>query len=140
MNSRIHPSLIAIALLLCGLAPIVQADEPERLLQQDSDGFCVTLRNVSEITLTQHLQELQQDLKNQVVLLKEEVQRKSFKTIDTLITVVMPGGLIYAKLRLDSYKRSQHAMTLANEELTQISQDLDTFQSSEAVLVLANAE
>lgn len=140
MSNRIHPSLIAITLLLWGLAPLVQADEPARVIQQDSDGFCVTLRNVSEVTLTRHIQELQQDLKNQVVVLKEEVQRKSFKALDTLITVIMPGGLVYAKLRLDSYKKSQHAMSLASEELAQVSQDLDAFQSSKEVLVLANAE
>jgi len=140
MNSRIRKPLIATALLLSCMTTAAQADEPQRLIQQDSDGFCVSLRNVSEITLTQHLLELQQDLENQVGLLKDEVQRKSFKAIDTLITVVMPGGLVYAKLRFDSYKRSKNAMTLASEELAQISQDLNTFQSPNGVLVLATAE
>ncbi len=140
MNTHTFNPLMLLALLLSCVLGCVQADEPERTLHQDSDGFCVTLRNVSDVTLTQHLLELQQDLETQVGLLKEEMKRKSFKAIDTVIAVVMPGGMFYATYRMDSYKRSERAMTQVNEELQQISGDLTTFQTGNNGLMLATVE
>ena len=140
MNTHTLNPLILLTLLLSCVLTCVQAAEPARTIHQDSDGFCVSLRNVSNVTLTQQLLELQQDLETQVGLLKEEMKRKSFKAIDTLITVVMPGGMFYATYRLDAYRRSERAMTLASDELHQISDDLSTFQSSDTSLILASVE
>lgn len=140
MNTRTLNPLMLLALLLCGVLTSAQAAESERTIHQDNDGFCVSLRNVSEVTLTQHLLELQQDLQTQVGLLKDEVKRKSFKTIDTLITVIMPGGMIYATYRMDAYWKSKQAMALASEVLDQISDDLIAFQPDISSLVLARVE
>jgi hypothetical protein len=140
MNTHTRNPLMLLALLLSCVLSCVQAAEPERTLLQDSDGFCVSLRNVSDVTLTQHLLELQQDLETQVGILKEEMKRKSFKAIDTLITVIMPGGMFYAGYRMDSYKKSARAMAMASEELNQISDDLNVFQSNDTALVLATVE
>jgi len=140
MNTHtLNPLMLFILLLSCVLT-CVQAAEPERTLHQDADGFCVSLRNVSDVTLTQHLLELQQDMETQLGLLKDEMKRKSFKAIDTLITVIMPGGMFYATYRLDAYKKSERAVAMASEELHQISADLYTFQSNNGTLILATVE
>lgn len=140
MNSLMRQPLFLIALLLCSLIQCAQAEENKRFLIQDSEGFVTTLPNVSGVTITQHLLELQQDLKIELSYLKNEVKRKSFKAIDTLVSVVMPGGLLYAKLRLDSYKKSERKMNQVNDELTQISGELVAFQADNGEWMIATAD
>jgi hypothetical protein len=134
-----HPLIQALLLCSC-LSPAVQAADHGRLLIQDNEGFIQSLPNISKITVTQHLQELQQDLKSELSTVKAEMERKSFKAIDTLVTVFMPGGLLYAKLRHDAYKRSERRMNRVSEELAQISGELITFQADNGELLLATAE
>ena len=129
MKNLIRHPLILIALLFCVLQPAAQAADRAHFMLPDSEGFVTTLPNVSDITVTQHLLEIQQDLRFELNYLKQEVQRKSFKAFDTFVSVFMPGGLLYAKLRFDSYKRSEQKMNLVNNELAQISGELVAFQA-----------
>jgi len=140
MKTLIRQPLTLFALLLGCLLQCAQADEYDRFMLQDSDGFVTTLPNVTDSTVTLHLMALQQDLETQLSQLKEDVQRKSFKAIDTLVTVVMPGGLIYAKLRMDSYKHSERAMIRVNEELTQITGELVAFRADNGEIMIATLE
>jgi hypothetical protein len=140
MKTLIRHSLYLITLLFCGLLQCAQADDNDRFQMQDSEGFVTSLPNVSDVTVTQHLLELQQDLETELTLLKQEVQRKSFKAIDTLVTVVMPGGLLYAKLRMDSFKRSEHKFNRVSDELALISGELVAFQADNGELIIATAE
>lgn len=140
MTTRNLNPLFILALLLCSVFQCAQAEEPERYLTQDSEGFTTSVRNVSDSTVTLHLLEAQQDLKSRLAVLEQQVKRKSFKAIDTLITVVMPGGLLYAKLRFDSLKRSQQAAANVSSELELISGELVTFQTENGELVVAVAQ
>ncbi len=140
MKTHYHHPLMLFAMLLGCLFQCAQAEENGRFLLQDSDGFVTSLPNISNSTVTLHLIALQQDLETQLGQLKEEVQRKSFKAIDTLVAVVMPGGLIYAKLRLDSFRHSKQAMNRVNEELAQISDELVAFQADNGEIMIAIRE
>ena len=140
MKSRIHNPLLQALFLFAVLLQGAQASDNERFLLSDSEGFVTTLPNVSTVTVTQHLIEMQQDLASTVDLLKQEVKRKSFKTFDTLVTVVMPGGLIYAKLRHDSHKRSQHRLLSATEKLENISDELFAFQTERDDFLIATID
>ena len=140
MKSRTHNPLLQALFLFAILLQGAQAADNERFLMSDSEGFVTTLPNVSTVTVTQHLIEIQQNLENKVDLLKEEVKRKSFKTFDTLVTVVMPGGLIYAKLRLDSYKRSEHRLLSTTERLENISGELFAFQTESDDILIATID
>ena len=140
MTTLIRQPLILVTLMLCTLLQHAQAADDDRFLMQDDEGFVTTLPNVSDVTVTQHLLELQQDLENELMLLKQEVQRKSFKAIDTLVTVIMPGGLLYAKLRLDAFKRSEVKLSRVSNELEHISGELIAFQADNGELILATIE
>jgi hypothetical protein len=135
-----HRTLTQAALLCCCLSPAIQAADDDRFLIQDSEGFTQSLPNVSKATVTQRLQAMQQDLKTELSAVKAEVKRKRFKTIDTLVTVIMPGGLLYAKLRHDAYKRSERRMNRVSDELAHISGELVAFEADNGELLLATAE
>lgn len=140
MKSRIHNPLFQALFLFVILLQGAQAAENERFLLSDGEGFVTTLPNVSTVTVTQHLIELQQDLEITVNQLKEEVKRKSFKTFDTLVTIVMPGGLLYAKLRHDSYRRSEHRLLSTTERLENISGELFAFQTESNDILIATLD
>lgn len=140
MNKTHLNPLILIAILLSCVCHSAHADEQKRFIHQDSEGFCTSLRDISDVTITHHLQEVQLELQTQMSQLKEQVQKKSFKAIDTLITIVMPGGLVYAKLRHDSFKRSKRALAEVSEELELISGDLVAFQTANGELMVAKVE
>jgi uncharacterized protein YukE len=140
MKNLLRHPLIQTTLLLCAWLPLAQAADNDRFLLRDNEGFVTTLPNVSDITVTQHLLEIQQDLNIQLTYLKQEVQRKSFKAFDTLVSVFMPGGLLYAKLRLDSYKRSEQKMNRVNRELVQISGELVAFQTDNGQWMLTRVD
>jgi hypothetical protein len=140
MTTLIRQPLYLIALLLCSQLQCAQAADNDRFLMQDGEGFVTSLPNVSDVTVTQHLLELQQDLQTELTLLKQEVERKSFKAIDTLVTVIMPGGLLYAKLRLDSFKRSEVKFNRISDELAQISGELVAFQADNGEMIIATVE
>ena len=137
MKSILHNPLIQTLLLLALMLQGAHAADNDRFLMADSEGFVTTLPNVSEVTVTQHLLEMQQDLKTEIDLLSAEVKRKSFKAIDTLVTIVMPGGLLYAKLRHDSYKRSERRLLNVSDRLDQISGELIAFQADNGEVMLA---
>jgi hypothetical protein len=140
MTTLIRQPLYLIALLLCSQLQCAQAADNDWFLMQDGEGFVTSLPNVSDVTVTQHLLELQQDLQTELTLLKQEVERKSFKAIDTLVTVIMPGGLLYAKLRLDSFKRSEVKFNRISDELAQISGELVAFQADNGEMIIATVE
>jgi hypothetical protein len=130
-------TLTQATLLCCCLSPAVQAADNDRFHFQDSEGFIQSLPNVSKTTVTQRLQELQQDLKTELGAVKAEVKRKRFKAIDTLVTVIMPGGLLYAKLRHDSYKRSERRLLNVSDRLDEITGELIAFETANGGLMLA---
>jgi peptidoglycan hydrolase CwlO-like protein len=140
MMKKIRNPLLLIVLLFSALSQQVVADERQMYTQQDSEGFYVSLRDVSDITITHHLQQMQVELETKINQLQVQVQKKSFKVIDTLITIVMPGGLVYAKLRHDSYKRSERALAEVNKELKLISNDLIAFKSANGEFMVARVE
>jgi hypothetical protein len=140
MKSLYQTPLIKITLLLCALLPCAQAADNDRFLIQDQAGFITSLPDVTAVTVTQHLKELQQELKGKLTTLKADVERKRFKAFDTLVTVVMPGGLLYAKLRHDSYKRSERKMSRINEDLARVSGELTALQADNGEMLIATAD
>jgi hypothetical protein len=140
MNSILQNPLIQALFLFTFLLQGAQAADNERFLLTDQEGFTTSLPNISDVTVTQHLLELQQDLETEIGLLKEEVKRKSFKAVDTLVTIVMPGGLIYAKLRHDSYKRSERRLLRSTDRLDEISGELIAFQADNGDILIAVAD
>jgi hypothetical protein len=140
MKNLLQQPYFLITLLLYALLPNAQAAENERFLIQDEAGFFTSLPDITDIMVTQHLMELQQNLKSELATLQAEVARKRFKPVDTLITVVMPGGLLYAKLRHDSYKSSQYRMNRVGKLLANISGELVIFQAKNEQVLIATAE
>jgi pyruvate/oxaloacetate carboxyltransferase len=89
-------------------------------VEQDS-GLVTNLPATEKRELIGSVKELRQSLSNKKVQLSTRVEKKKFTTKDTLISAVVPGGMLYASYKMASYKKAKTQLdnvTTQIEELT----------------------
>jgi enhancing lycopene biosynthesis protein 2 len=96
----------------------------DRFILQDSQGFCTSLPQVEKITLTHHIREWRTVLLEQQRLLTERVEQLKFTTFDAVVTLVMPGGLLYAAVKQGNHLEKRQNLSLLTEDIAQLSGDL----------------
>lgn len=102
----------------------------ERVIISDPDGFSITLRLIDRQTLMQQIRETRLTLRGQEADLQERIEHHGFSPVDTLITVAMPGGLLYAALKQNNNMMERKTLATLTHEINQLSADLLTFQSA----------
>ena len=101
----------------------------ERLIKPDADGFCISLRQVEPITLQHHIQVWRSDLEVQRKTLAARIEKLKFNTVDALITIVMPGGLLYATVKRTKQTQRRQNLNLLTQDIEQLTGDLHTLGS-----------
>ncbi len=118
-----------VLLLLTALSGNSFADEMEGRQQiSDNSGFTISLQQVNHPLLLLELQQLQQELWYQQVNLLAQVTNMGFGAVDAIITIVLPGGLLYAfnkKLKQQQAKNNLHEL---NSKLLQLQVDIKQMQ------------
>ena len=86
----------------------------------------------------QHVRSFHSDLQTRQAQCAEDVEDTRFKTHDTLITIIMPGGLLYAVNKQQRHEKAKQAYLKVSRQLQDLQQDLAHFQaaSSEAAFAL----
>ncbi len=120
---------LVLLLLLTALSGNSFADEMESRQQiSDNSGLTISLQQVNHPLLLLELQQLQQELWYQQVNLLAQVTNMSFGAVDAIITIVLPGGLLYAfnkKLKQQQAKNNLHEL---NSKLLQLQVDIKQMQ------------
>ena len=109
----------------------------DRFVQQDSEGFCTSLPQVENITLTHHIREWRTNLLEQQQRLAERVEQLKFSALDAVITLVMPGGLLYAAVKRGNHLEKRQDLSLLTQDIEQLSGDLLTLEAISANLQIA---
>jgi hypothetical protein len=125
---------IVTAWLLLGICS-VQAESSDSLTRlqagllyiEQEHGLVTNIPAYNTPETLQHVQSFHAELKSRQAQCEENVENTRFKTHDALITIVMPGGLLYAV-----GKQQRHAA--AKESYTQVSQQLQDLQADLARL------
>lgn len=118
------------AAILFGLVALhVQADElttpnSARVTIQNADGLMVQIPAPVTGKLLDQVRQLRTSLLDRQVELGEIAEETSFDVADTLIAVILPGGLIYASYRKLSHDRAQDRLASVNRELSDLSKGL----------------
>jgi outer membrane murein-binding lipoprotein Lpp len=116
---------LTLLLLLTALSGNCFADEMESRQQiSDNSGLTISLQQVNHPLLLLELQQLQQELWHQQINLLTQVTNMSFGAVDAIITIVLPGGLLYAfnkKMKQQQAKNNLHEL---NSELLQLQVDI----------------
>ena len=91
-------------------------------------GFVIQLPAVDIDALAEQLRELRSSLISRKQELANELETKQFDSGDTLLALVMPGGLIYAGFKKAAYARARHDLDEVSENIAEYSVDLALLQ------------
>lgn len=135
-----------VAAILFGLVALhVQADEiASRNLAwvtiEHADGLMVQIPAPATDKLVDQVRQLRSSLLDRQVALSETVEETRFDVADTLLSVILPGGLIYASYRKLSNDRAQARLANVTRELSDLSKGLLVLkaESGESILALVH--
>ncbi|MDJ0805976.1 MAG: hypothetical protein QNJ78_04005 [Gammaproteobacteria bacterium] len=124
--------IFRVAVLLFALsAYTAHADSAEIYTAQDGslyisqgDGLMVNLSVLESIDLLSQVQQYRSDLMQHKNQYAEAVENTRFGTGDILITVLIPGGLIYAARRKQQHIEAQQNLVTAKEKFKDLTGDL----------------
>ncbi len=120
---------ITLFILLTLLSGNSFADEVgNRQLISDAAGFTISLQQVEQPLLLLELQQLQQELWDQQINMLTQLADMSFSAIDTIITIVLPGGLLYAFNKKLNHRQAQADLSELNGTLLQLQADISHMQ------------
>jgi hypothetical protein len=98
-------------------------------------GFITRLQTVDTATLTEQVQVLRSQLIARKQQLVEEVDEKRLDSGDALLTIIMPGGLLYAGYRKAALERARNDLAEVSEDITEYSRDLSALADKTTVTV-----
>ena len=140
---------ILACLILAALLP-VKAAHAEDILSLRADGhesglvsvigprgFITQLQVVDDGTLAEQVQVLRSRLIVRKQQLVQEVDEKQLDSGDALLTVLMPGGLLYAGYKKAAYERARNDLAEVSDDITEYSRDLSALAEKAASVTLA---
>jgi len=130
----IRAFIISILVTCCYATTNSVADD--RFIQQDADGFCTSFRLIEHGTLTQRIRAGRSTLQQQQAALAQRVAKQKFSGLDALITIVMPGGLLYAAIKRGHQLEKRQELTQLTQDINQLTGDLLTLESVSGKLQL----
>ena len=129
MQAQTIKNLIMSFLITC-LFVTTNSIAEDRFLRQDGEGFCISFRNVELDVLVQHIRQdrafLQQQQKEQA----DMVEKQKFGVLDTIITIALPGGMMYAAIKTSKHYEQRQKLADLTEEINLLSGDLHIFETT----------
>ncbi len=128
---------IVTAWLLLGICS-VQAESADSLnmLQTDlfyiehDDGLVANIPAHATPETLQHVQSFHSELKTRQARCAEDLESTRFKTQDTLISIVLPGGLLYAINKQQRHETAKQSYAKVSQQLQDLQHDLARLKTS----------
>jgi len=122
-------STITLQTAVAGEVPTVQppADIYVMAGYTDADGFVVEIPAIDPQLLAEELKDLQAELLLRRAELVTAVKDLALDGTDAIISVLLPGGLIYAGYRKHEYEMARHDLVEVNAEIEELAHDLSNF-------------
>lgn len=146
MQPRRFYTFIVIVFMASLLGAKTAVAEDVVSLQQDAhqarlvsmvgpQGFITQLQVVDADTLSEQVQVLRSQLILRKQQLVREVDEKQLDSGDALLTVLMPGGLLYAGYKKAAYESARNNLEEVSEDITEYSHDLSVLAGQTSVTV-----
>ena len=100
-------------------------------------GFSVALPSINMDALVDEIATLKVALKHDKKLLFRRAEQKRMKGKDTVLSVLMPGGLLYAAYKKNAHARAVQQHALVSSQLQEITTDLVAFMTLTEPVMLA---
>lgn len=115
--SNIHGIIRRLSLMLLfasfGVPAAAAGADIQWTPQAIKGGFTVNVPGINNDALVDEIAALKIALRHDKKLLSLQAEQKRFKSKDTVLAALLPGGLIYA-----AYKKNAHARAVQDYELT----------------------
>ena len=101
------------------------------------DGFISQVPAPATHELLDQVRELRSELLTRKSELDELVKESEFDAKDVFITIIMPGGLVYAAFRKLSHHRAETQLASVTSEVDQLGKDISMLKSASHVSTVA---
>ena len=135
MFQKTRVLLMAVGLLVSTGA---SAAEIRWVPQVTEDGFSIMTPDINPDVLIDDLFVLKARLAQDEKVLARQVEQKKVTGSDNVLSLLMPGGLIYAAYKRDVYSRAVEQHEWLSRQYAEISNDLVTFRSVQPTVLVAN--
>ena len=142
---RAHPKLISFYLVFFsllitqpGLAKEIVAKEiiaseglQNKIVKAKSvnqDGFIYDIQKIDPKLLADDVEKLRSDLIRHQYELVKLVDQKELDAGDVIITIIMPGGLLYAGYRKHELEQAKDTLLTVSDDISEFSNDLVALQ------------
>ena len=103
----------------------------------DLNPFTIQLPDVDREALIEQVRTLRSQLIQRKQVLVQSVADRKLDGKDAVITVIMPGGLLYAGYKKVRYEQAKNELARVSTDIEEYSDDLLAMQSSSAQVVVA---
>ena len=137
MTKTSHRLLISIA-ILCSAFMLKTAHAEQALVPVNApDRFIVQLPTVDREALIAQVEMLRSQLIQRKQVLVDIVAEKKLDSGDALITILMPGGLLYAGYKKVRYEQAVNELSHVSSDIEEFSNDLLAMQSTSVPVSVA---
>jgi hypothetical protein len=106
-------------------------------LLTNTGQFTIQLPAVEHAALIEQVEILRSQLIEDKQELVQDVADNELDGADAVITVIMPGGLLYAGYKKARYEQAKNALASVSTDIEELSTDLLSLQSSSPATVVA---
>ena len=103
----------------------------------DPDQFIIQLPDVDRETLIEQVEMLRSQLIQRKQALVQSVADKKLDSSDAIITVLMPGGLLYAGYKKVRYEQAVNELAQVSADIEEFSRDLLAMQPMPMKMAIA---
>ena len=107
---------------------------------ENEGGFYTSLPAVNNKQLVGLIRNYQEALTQREQEITRYLDENRLDTADVLITVIMPGGLIYAAVRKANLEEARAELTEITDDMDELSRDLLAMQAGTGELTLAQLQ
>ena len=133
------PNRLCMLIAVLSTAFILQAARAEQALVPMSDlhQFAIQLPDVDRVALIEQVRTLRSQLIQRKQALVQIIANKKLDSKDAIITVIMPGGLLYAGYKKVRYEQAKNELTRVSTDIEEYTGDLLAMQSMSAPVAVA---
>jgi hypothetical protein len=135
MTRSLNKLLGSIAIFLTAF--MLQTAHAEQALLPAMDQLTIQLPDVDRTALIEKIRTLRSQLIQRKQELVQSVADKKMDGGDAFITVIMPGGLLYAGYKKARYEQAQNELAGISADIEEFSGDLLAMQSGSAPVIVA---
>lgn len=136
---------VVVTIILCLNALSAYAQSDVQAVQADvsllpidhGQGLISYLPAVEKRELAERVKGLRSGLQSQRLKIIDAIQESQFDSKDTLITLLMPGGLIYASHKKLTHEKAKHELGLVENQLDDLAMDLLMLETIKSPMTIA---